>query len=356
MRSPPFIGIITASFYVAQLISAPLWGRFDVMAASGTAGGLAALERVISFSVCLFDVDVGCSPASSRVRAEEPRWGDQALVADTVRPNRGLAPWVVIGGTNAEQCWGRWVRWQRLTVAAPGILAASLCVVNLVFAFMASGIATPGSGEAFEKEPVWRNAAGGCHPAGSAASDLIYAVGMFGRRMLSAVVALYLSGNLALRCSPSVRYFSTRMCSASSCAALLVPSSIASRTLVDDRYVVLMVGLAASLRQTLGFGLRYSHDSHRYGFTFSRDMALSKATDAAEYGTALGTAQTFAHFTFTGSVDGDRAVRISQSGISVFCRCRNRRPGMPPDFRYIELPPEARACGRYGRLLIEVIK
>jgi len=142
LKIPPFhIGIITASFYVAQLIAAPLWGRVSDRYGRRPAllVGLAALGSgylIFGFAHSMWmlvfaRVIQGAGGGTTGVT--------QAYVADTVRPEsrtRSLG-WLSAGtniGTMMGPVLGSWAA--AYGQLAPGALAASLCVVNLVFAFM----------------------------------------------------------------------------------------------------------------------------------------------------------------------------------------------------------------------------
>jgi hypothetical protein len=83
---------------------------------------------------------------------------------------------------------------------APGVLAASLCVVNLVFAFMWLPESLKPGQAIRKRQPVWRNAWHVIrHPAGDAQRlTLIYAVGMFGQTCMSSVLALFLSAKFGI--------------------------------------------------------------------------------------------------------------------------------------------------------------
>ena len=212
---------------------------------------------------------------------------------------------------------------------------------------------------------MWRNAWHVVrHPGGDAQRlTLIYAVGMFGQTCMSAVLALFLSAKFGITVlTIGSIFFYQNVFSVIMRSALLGPIVDRITELWSMRIgtIFLIVGLVgypfapnlwvlAAVIPLIPIGT---------ALLFPATTALlSKATDAADYGTALGTAQTFAgNFAACRSIDGDGAVRIPQPQPSIFCRGRDRRTGLSSDFSYPEPSPEARASGRYGRLLIEVIR
>ena len=197
--SPTTIGLILASFSLAQLVSAPIWGRVSDKYGRRPALliGLAALG--LGYLVVGF--------ANSRwmllvARAIQGAGGGttgvtQAYVADTVRPDdraRSLA-WLSAGtnlGTMLGPAIGSLtVRWGQ---AWPCVIAATLCAINLVFAwFWLPESRKPGQTMP-QRKPVWQGVWHVLrHPQRTASRlTLIYSLGMFGQSVLSAVLALYL--------------------------------------------------------------------------------------------------------------------------------------------------------------------
>src|SRR5215475_457150 len=198
--APLYIGIITASFYVAQLVSAPLWGRVSDKYGRRPAllvglAGLGAGYLIFGFAHSLWmliaaRVIQGAGGGTTGVT--------QAYVADTVHPSsrtRSLG-WLSAGtnvGTMMGPVLGSWAA--AYGQLAPGVLAASLCVVNLVFAFSWLPESLKPGQVVRKRRPVWRDAWHVVrHPGGDAQRlTIIYAVGMFGQTCMSAVLALFLS-------------------------------------------------------------------------------------------------------------------------------------------------------------------
>ena len=308
LKIPPFhIGVITASFYVAQLVAAPLWGRVSDRYGRRPAllVGLAALGSgylIFGFAHSMWmlvaaRVIQGAGGGTTGVT--------QAYVADTVRPEsrtRSLG-WLSAGtniGTMMGPVLGSWAA--AYGQLAPGALAASLCVVNLVFAFMWLPESLKPCQAVRKRQAVWRNAWHVVrHPGGDAQRlTLIYAVGMFGQTCMSAVLALFLSAKFGITVlTIGSIFFYQNIFSVIMRSALLGPIVDRIKELWSMRIgtVFLIIGLAgyplapnlwvlAAVIPLIPIGT---------ALLFPATTALlSKATDAADYGTALGTAQTFA--------------------------------------------------------------
>lgn len=148
-------GVVASTFVVAQLISAPLWGRF-----SDRFGRRPALVVALAASACAYLV-FGIADSLWLLIASRFVQGAgggtvgviQAYVADSTEPsqraralgwlsaatNLGVAFGPVLGGW--ALVWGKHDILPgsgdfRLGAAAPGVLAAVLCLVNIVFALV----------------------------------------------------------------------------------------------------------------------------------------------------------------------------------------------------------------------------
>src|SRR5262245_29116440 len=138
--SPETIGMIIASFFVAQLISAPLWGRV-----SDHYGRRPALLIGLSASAIAFLV-FGFANAVWLLflcRIVQGMGGGttgvlQAYVSDTVPPeDRARSLGWLSAGTNVGTMLGPVIGSLSFYWGAywPGILAGSLCAVNAMFAW-----------------------------------------------------------------------------------------------------------------------------------------------------------------------------------------------------------------------------
>src|SRR5947207_1732322 len=203
--SPATIGMVIASFFVAQLISAPLWGRV-----SDRYGPRPALLIGLSASTAAFFV-FGFANAVWLLflcRIVQGLGGGttgvlQAYVSDTVPPGdraRSLG-WLSAGtnvGTMLGPVIGSFATYWGLQW--PGILAASLCFTNALFAWKWLPESRPPQAHGTRRKPVWhgvwsvlRNPTGGVQRL-----TLIYAVAMLAFSCLSSVLALYLSAEFGI--------------------------------------------------------------------------------------------------------------------------------------------------------------
>lgn len=302
-----YIGVIMASFYVAQLIAAPLWGRISDRYGRRPAllVGLAALGAgylIFGFAhsmwmLVLARVIQGAGGGTTGVT--------QAYVADTVHPDsrtRSLG-WLSAGtnvGTMMGPVLGSWAA--AYGQIGPGLLAGALCVVNLVFAFMWLPESLKPGHVVRKRPPVWRNAWHVVRHPGSDASrlTLVYAVGMFGQTCMSAVLALFLSAKFGITVlTIGSIFFYQNIFSVVMRSALLGPIVYRIRELSAMRIgtLFLMVGLVGYPLAPNFWVLALVIPLIPIGTALlfpATTALLSKATDAADYGTALGTAQTFA--------------------------------------------------------------
>ncbi len=203
--SPATIGMIIASFFVAQLISAPLWGRV-----SDRYGRRPALLIGLGASAAAFFV-FGFANAVSLLflcRIVQGLGGGttgvlQAYVSDTVPPaDRARSLGWLSAGTNVGTMlgpvigsfatyWGQ--QW-------PGILAASLCFTNALFAWKWLPESKQPYVQLSARKPVWHGVWSVLrNPTGAVERlTLIYAVAMLAFSCLSSVLALYLSAEFGI--------------------------------------------------------------------------------------------------------------------------------------------------------------
>ena len=203
--SPTTVGMIIASFFVAQLISAPLWGRV-----SDHYGRRPALLIGLGASTVAFFV-FGFANAIWLLflcRIVQGLGGGttgvlHAYIGDTVPPqDRARSLGWLSAGTNVGTMlgpvigslatfWGQ--QW-------PGILAASLCLTNAVFAWKWLPESKLSYAHVTSRKPVWHGVWSVLrNPTGSVQRlTLIYAVGMLSFSCLTSVLALYLSAEFGI--------------------------------------------------------------------------------------------------------------------------------------------------------------
>jgi MFS family permease len=203
--SPSVIGMILSSLFVAQVVSAPVWGRVSdrhgrrpALLIGLTASGLAYL--VFGFATAIWMLFVlrviqGLGGGTTGVL--------NAYVSDTIPPeDRARSLGWLSAGTNVgtmlgpvigsfSTYWGP--QW-------PGIIAATLCLTNAVFAWRWLPESRQHHAHAAERKPVWHGVWTVLrHPTGTVQRlTLIYAVGMLAFSSLSSVLALYLSAEFGI--------------------------------------------------------------------------------------------------------------------------------------------------------------
>ena len=210
------VGLLVSSFSIAQLISAPLWGRVSDRYGRRPAlmiglGASAVAYLVFAFADSLFllflsRIVQGAGGGTTGVV--------QAYVADSTKPedrarslgwlsaatNLGVAIGPVLGSLAlgiGERRVSLGPASFSLGYAAPGLFAALLCVVNMFFAYRylveSHGAAARGGGQlpGRGREAVWRVVS----HSGEPASRLIwiYAISMGAFHGVTAILALFLA-------------------------------------------------------------------------------------------------------------------------------------------------------------------
>jgi multidrug resistance protein len=134
------VGLLVSSFAVAQLMSAPLWGRFSDHYGRRPALIVGMTSAVIAYVIFAFADSLWLLFLSRLVQGAGGGTVSviQAYVADALEPNeraKGLG-WLS-AATNAGVALGPLLGVVALKwgTAGPGLLAASLCIVNIAFAW-----------------------------------------------------------------------------------------------------------------------------------------------------------------------------------------------------------------------------
>lgn len=206
--SPFEIGILISAFSVAQLIFAPVWGRVSdhygrrpALMVGLTSAMLAYIVFAFADSFWLLLVSRVVQGAGGGTTAVA-----QAYVADTVEP-RGRAR--ALGWLSAATAVGIMVgpalgsfaaRWGQ---AAPGLLAATLCLLNVGFAWRwlpESKPPLPAGAVPPQRTPILRAAFTVIRQPQSAVPRFIwiYAAGMLGFSASTAALTLYLEADFAV--------------------------------------------------------------------------------------------------------------------------------------------------------------
>jgi MFS family permease len=305
--SPTTVGMIIASFFVAQLISAPLWGRVSDHYGRRPALLIGLGASTLAFFVFGFANGVwllfvcrivqGLGGGTTGVL--------NAYVSDTVPPkDRARSLGWLSAGTNVGTMlgpvigsfatyWGH--QW-------PGILAACLCFANAVFTWKWLPESKQPHAHVVQRKPVWQGIwAVLRNPTGTVQRlTLIYAVGMLAFSCLTSVLALYLSAEFGIT-EKTIGYvflyvgvFSVLMRS-----ALIGPivDRIGEPWSIRAGAATLILGLVAyPLAPNLWFlALIIPLVPIGTSLLFPATTAMmSKHSERSELGTTMGIAQTFA--------------------------------------------------------------
>lgn len=198
--TPEQIGLLIAAYSIAQLLMAPFWGRISdrygrrpTLLIGLTAAAVAYVVFAFANSLWLLFLSRLIQGAGGGTTGVA-----HAYVADTIKPadraralgwlsaasSLGVMLGPVIGSSSAH--WGQ---------AAPGLVAALLCVVNVGFAWRwLRESRTPGLAQP-PKRPVWHAAWTVVRHPGRPVSRFIwiYGAGMLGFSAMTGVLALYLN-------------------------------------------------------------------------------------------------------------------------------------------------------------------
>jgi MFS family permease len=140
------VGILVSAFAVAQLLTSPLWGRFSDKHGRRPALLVGLMASAIAYVIFAFALDMGALALAMLFmsRLVQGAGGGtvsviQAYVADSTEPHErvGALGWVSVA-TNAGVTIGPVLGSLALAgwgTRGPGLLAASLCVLNMAFAW-----------------------------------------------------------------------------------------------------------------------------------------------------------------------------------------------------------------------------
>ncbi|MBA3894618.1 MAG: MFS transporter, partial [Gemmatimonadales bacterium] len=160
--SPEIIGLLIASFSVAQLLAAPFWGRMSdrygrrpALLIGLTASALAYVVFGFAESLWLLFVSRLVQGAGGGTTGVA-----QAYVADTMAPReRARALGWLSAATSAGVAFGPVIGSfaAHLGRAAPGLVAATLCLVNVAFAWRWLPESRPReAGPPAPRRPAWQ--------------------------------------------------------------------------------------------------------------------------------------------------------------------------------------------------------
>ena len=215
--TPVQVGWIFAAFSIAQLISAPLWGRVSDRYGRRPALLIGLLASAAAYTVFGFADTLWLLFLSRFVQGAGGGTTGvaQAYVADTVRPSdRARALGWLSAATSAGVVVGPILGTfaSRLGTEGPGLIAAGLCVLNAIFAWywLPESRVAQAPGEAPAKRSVWGPALHAFLNPRLPVSRLIwiYGAGMLAFASLNAVLPLYLADEFGVN-ERSFGYFLT---------------------------------------------------------------------------------------------------------------------------------------------------
>lgn len=307
--TPETIGWLVASFSIAQLVMAPVWGRV-----SDRYGRRPALMIGLTASASAFLV-FGFADALWLLflcRLVQGAGGGttgvaQAYVSDTVAPaDRAKALGWLSAATSAGIMVGPAlgsiaVHWGR---EAPGFVAASFCFLNVLAAWRWLPESRPAAARANApaRKPVWHAAVRvALHPAGRAERLIwMYGTGMLAFSMLTGILALWLHARFGVTEKTIGLFFMYNGFLALVLRSLLLGPVVAR--LGEERAmrvgaVSVAIGLMLYPFAPTVWSLAVIIPLVPIGTALlfpSSTALLSRAADPAELGTTMGVAQTFA--------------------------------------------------------------
>jgi multidrug resistance protein len=306
--SPEIIGLLIASFSIAQLVAAPFWGRLSDRYGRRPALLIGLTASAIAYVVFGFATSLWLLLLSRLVQGAGGGTTGvaQAYVADTMPPReRAKALGWLSAATSAGVAFGPVIGSfaAHLGREAPGLVAASLCLVNVVFAWRwLPESRVRESGPAPLRRPLWHPAWTALRHPGAPLSRLlwIYGIGMVAFASQTSVLALYLGAEIGLTArsiGPIFTYIGTLS---------FVMRSVLLGPIVERLGEVWTVRLGAAL---LALGLcLYPSPQSLWAFAAviplvpigtallfpSTTSLMSHQSDPRELGTTMGVAQTFA--------------------------------------------------------------
>jgi len=213
--SPLMVGLITSSFSVAQLISAPFWGRISdrygrrpALLAGLLASAAAYVVFGLAHSVALLLLSRFVQGAGGGTTGVA-----QAYVADTVGPaSRARALGWLSAATSAGVMVGPVIGsfGTRLGSWGPGFIAAGLCLLNAAFAWwwLPESRVLVADGQAPPRRDVWRTLRQVVAQPRLITSRLIlvYGAGMLAFSAVTSVLALFLQADFGVT-EATIGYF-----------------------------------------------------------------------------------------------------------------------------------------------------
>jgi multidrug resistance protein len=205
--SPEIVGLLIASFSIAQLVAAPIWGRVSDRYGRRPALLIGLTASAVAYVVFGFAESLWLLFVSRLVQGAGGGTTGvaQAYVADTMAPrDRAKALGWLSAATSAGVAFGPAIGsfMAHFGREAPGLAAAALCLVNVAFAWRWLPESRPrDDGRAARpRRPVWHPAWTALRHPGTPLARLlwIYGIGMVAFSSQTAVLALYLGAEFRL--------------------------------------------------------------------------------------------------------------------------------------------------------------
>jgi multidrug resistance protein len=205
--SPEIVGLLIASFSIAQLVAAPIWGRVSDRYGRRPALLIGLTASAVAYVVFGFAESLWLLFVSRLVQGAGGGTTGvaQAYVADTMAPrDRAKALGWLSAATSAGVAFGPAIGsfMAHFGREAPGLVAAALCLVNVAFAWRWLPESRPrDDGRAARpRRPVWHPAWTALRHPGTPLARLlwIYGIGMVAFSSQTAVLALYLGAEFRL--------------------------------------------------------------------------------------------------------------------------------------------------------------
>jgi multidrug resistance protein len=203
--TPETIGWLIASFSIAQLIAAPVWGRVSdrygrrpALLIGLSASAIAFLVFGLAESLPLLFISRLVQGAGGGTTGVS-----QAYVSDTVAPaDRARALGWLSAATAAGVMIGPAIGSlaTHLGRSAPGLIASALCLVNVIAAWKWLPESRRPDAAPIKRKPVWHAAVHALqHPSGAVERLIwIYGTGMLAFSLFTSVLALWLNARFGV--------------------------------------------------------------------------------------------------------------------------------------------------------------
>src|SRR5918997_1976443 len=179
--TPETIGQLIAAFSIAQLVAAPLWGRMSDRYGRRPALLIGLSASAVAYVVFGFASSIWLLFLSRLVQGAGGGTTGvaQAYVADTIEPgDRARALGWLSAATSAGVMIGPALGSfaAHLGQAAPGLVAAALCLTNVFFAWkwLPESYQKPGASDNMVRKPVWHGAWTALRHPGTPVSRLLW--------------------------------------------------------------------------------------------------------------------------------------------------------------------------------------